>query len=44
MGLRTGQQVPLHVLLEGVAIASANDAASALAEHLAGDEATFVGG
>jgi D-alanyl-D-alanine carboxypeptidase len=43
MGLRTGQQVPLHVLLEGVAIASANDAASALAEHLAGDEATFVG-
>ena len=43
MGLRTGQQVPFHVLLEGVAIASANDAASALAEHLAGDEATFVG-
>jgi len=43
MGLRAGQQVPLHVLLEGVAIASANDAASALAEHLAGDEATFVG-
>jgi D-alanyl-D-alanine carboxypeptidase len=43
MGLRTGQQVPLHVLLEGVAIASANDAAAALAEHLGGDEATFVG-
>jgi D-alanyl-D-alanine carboxypeptidase len=43
MGLRTGQQVPVHVLLEGVAIASANDAAVALAEHLAGDEATFVG-
>jgi D-alanyl-D-alanine carboxypeptidase (penicillin-binding protein 5/6) len=43
MGLRAGQQVPLHVLLEGVAIASANDAAAALAEHLAGDEATFVG-
>src|SRR5262249_29406429 len=43
MGLRVGQQVPLHILLEGVAIASANDAASALAEHLAGDEATFVG-
>lgn len=43
MGLRTGQQVPLHVLMEGVAIASANDAATALAEHLGGDEMTFVG-
>jgi len=42
MGLRTGEQVPLHVVLEGVAIASANDAATALAERLAGDEATFV--
>ncbi len=40
MGLRTGEEVPLHVLLEGVAIASANDAASALAERLGGgDEA-----
>jgi D-alanyl-D-alanine carboxypeptidase len=42
MGLRAGDQVPLHVLLEGVAIASANDAATALAERLAGDEAAFV--
>lgn len=42
MGLRAGKQVPVQVLLEGVAIASANDAATALAEHLAGDEATFV--
>jgi D-alanyl-D-alanine carboxypeptidase len=42
MGLRPGQQVAVQVLLEGVAIASANDAATALAEHLAGDEATFV--
>jgi D-alanyl-D-alanine carboxypeptidase len=42
MGLRPGHQVPLHVLLEGVAIASANDAATALAERLAGDEPTFV--
>jgi len=42
MGLRTGQEVPLRVLLEGVAIASANDAATALAERLAGDEAAFV--
>jgi D-alanyl-D-alanine carboxypeptidase len=43
MGLRPGGQVPVQVLLEGVAIASANDAATALAEHLGGDEATFVG-
>jgi D-alanyl-D-alanine carboxypeptidase len=42
MGLRTGEEVPLRVLLEGVAIASANDAASALAERLGGDEETFV--
>src|SRR4030095_13178022 len=42
MGLRAGESVPLHVLLEGVAIASANDAATALAERLGGDEATFV--
>jgi D-alanyl-D-alanine carboxypeptidase len=42
MGLRTGEWVPVRVLLEGVAIASANDAATALAERLAGDEATFV--
>src|SRR3989475_10153328 len=42
MGLRTGEQVPRRVLLEGVAIASANDPASALAERLAGDEPAFV--
>jgi D-alanyl-D-alanine carboxypeptidase (penicillin-binding protein 5/6) len=42
MGLRAGEQVPLRMLLEGAAIASANDAATALAEHLAGDEPTFV--
>jgi D-alanyl-D-alanine carboxypeptidase len=42
MGLRSGEHVPLRVLLEGVAIASANDAATALAERLSGDEASFV--
>ncbi|HEV8586704.1 MAG TPA: D-alanyl-D-alanine carboxypeptidase family protein [Methylomirabilota bacterium] len=42
MGLRTGEEVPLRVLLEGVAIASANDAASAVAERLASDEPSFV--
>lgn len=42
MGLKTGESVPLRTLLEGVAIASANDAATALAERLGGDEASFV--
>jgi D-alanyl-D-alanine carboxypeptidase (penicillin-binding protein 5/6) len=42
MGLRAGEQVPLRVLMEGVAIASANDAATALAERLGGHEAIFV--
>jgi D-alanyl-D-alanine carboxypeptidase len=42
MGLRLGDEVALRVVMEGVAIASANDAATALAEHLAGDEASFV--
>ena len=42
MGLRAGETVPLRTLLEGVAIASANDAAAAVAEHLAGSEEHFV--
>ena len=42
MGLRAGERVPLRILLEGVAIASANDAAAAVAEHLAGSEEAFV--
>lgn len=42
MGLRAGEVVPLRILLEGVAIASANDAATAVAEHLGRDEAVFV--
>jgi D-alanyl-D-alanine carboxypeptidase (penicillin-binding protein 5/6) len=42
MGLKADTQVPVQTLLEGVAIASANDAATALAEKLGGDEATFV--
>jgi D-alanyl-D-alanine carboxypeptidase len=42
MGLRPGEDIPLRVLLEGVAIASANDAATAVAEAIAGDEAAFV--
>jgi D-alanyl-D-alanine carboxypeptidase len=42
MGLREGDHVPLHTVMDGVGIASANDAATALAEHLAGSEAAFV--
>ena len=42
MGLRAGDSVPFRTLLEGVAIASANDAATAVAEHLAGTEEAFV--
>jgi D-alanyl-D-alanine carboxypeptidase len=42
IGLRAGETVPLGLLLEAVAIASANDAALAVAEHLGGDEESFV--
>ncbi len=42
MGLRAGETVPLRTLLEGVGIASANDAATAVAEHLGGTEEAFV--
>jgi len=43
MGLRTGEQVAFRVLLEGVGVASANDAATAVAEHLSnGNEEAFV--
>jgi serine-type D-Ala-D-Ala carboxypeptidase (penicillin-binding protein 5/6) len=42
MGLVAGQTVPFEVLLQGVAIASANDAAAAVAERLAGSEELFV--
>lgn len=42
LGLRTGETVPLSLLLEGVAIVSANDAAMAVAERLNGDEQEFV--
>jgi D-alanyl-D-alanine carboxypeptidase len=42
MGLRVGDAPPLRTLLEGVGIASANDAATAVAEHLSGTEDQFV--
>jgi D-alanyl-D-alanine carboxypeptidase len=40
--LQAGETVPFHVLLEAVAVGSANDAAVAVAEHVAGSEETFV--
>jgi D-alanyl-D-alanine carboxypeptidase len=42
MGLQAGQVVPFEILRAGVAIASANDAATAVAEALAGSEDLFV--
>ena len=42
MGLRAGEEVTFRTRLEGVAIASANDAATAVAEHLGGTEEAFV--
>jgi len=42
MGLRAGKDVSFRTLLEGVAIASANDAATAVAEHLGVSEEAFV--
>jgi D-alanyl-D-alanine carboxypeptidase len=42
MGLRAGEDVPFRTLLEGVAIASANDAATAVAERLGVTEEAFV--
>lgn len=42
MGLRAGEDMPFRTLLEGVAIASANDAATAVAEHLGSTEEAFV--
>ena len=40
--LQPGEIMPLSDLLKGIAIASANDAAVAAAEHVAGSEAAFV--
>jgi D-alanyl-D-alanine carboxypeptidase len=42
IGLVSGQVVPFETLLAAVAIASANDAATAVAERLAGSEERFV--
>jgi len=41
-GLRPGERIPVGKLLELALVASSNDAALALAEHVGGDVATFV--
>jgi D-alanyl-D-alanine carboxypeptidase len=42
LGLRAGQRISLRHLVRAVAVKSANDAATALAEAISGDEAAFV--
>lgn len=42
LGLEEGQRVPMQVLLEGLMLRSGNDAAVAVAEHVAGTERDFV--
>lgn len=40
--LEEGEQMSVHEMLKCIAVSSANDAAVAMAEHLAGSEAAFV--
>lgn len=42
MFVKSGDEVPVKVLLEGVVVASGNDATVALAEHIAGTEEAFT--
>ena len=42
MFVEAGKKVPFNRILHGLVIQSGNDAAVALAEHIAGSEATFV--
>lgn len=42
LGLRVGERITVEDLLYGMLLASANDAAVALAEHVAGSEAAFA--
>jgi D-alanyl-D-alanine carboxypeptidase len=41
-GLRTGQKITVHQAVNAMLVTSANDAAEALAETVAGDESAFV--
>ena len=40
--LKEGEVMTVHELIKATAVASANDASTALGEHIAGDEMTFV--
>ncbi len=40
--LKVGETMPVSTLLKSVAVSSANDAACAMAEHIAGSESAFV--
>ena len=42
MHLKAGERVRLNDLLRGMAVASANDASAAVAEHVAGSQTAFV--
>ena len=42
MFLETGEQLSVHDMLKGIAVASANDGCVAMAEHIAGSEQGFV--
>jgi len=42
MFIEVGKKIPLELLLKGMIIQSGNDASVALAEHTAGNEATFA--
>ena len=42
MFLETGEQLSVHDMMKGIAVASANDGCVAMAEHIAGSEAAFV--
>lgn len=42
MFVRVGSEVPVSELLQGIIVASGNDACVALAEHIAGNEETFA--
>ncbi len=42
MFLKLGDQVPVQKLIEGIVVASGNDACTALAEYIAGNEGSFA--
>ncbi len=42
MFLEAGEQLSVHDMMKGIAVASANDGCVAMAEHIAGSESAFV--